>query len=100
MKLATLTSQSITLADTALGRHQQIIKRQENNVVNKMSQEKMYKLRKKLEEMDELQEEEHLPLIAVMPTLACKKSPTLSTQVTNLRKSKFHRKMVDVDGLS
>ena len=37
MKLATLTSQSITLADTALGRHQQIIKKQVTNVITNMS---------------------------------------------------------------
>ena len=39
MKLATLTSQPITLADTALGRHQQIIKKQVTNVITNMSRE-------------------------------------------------------------
>jgi len=37
VNLLKLTSEPITLADTALGRHQQIIKRQVNNVVTKMS---------------------------------------------------------------
>ena len=76
IKLATLTSQPITVADTALGRHEETIKRQVKNVVTKMSREERQELRKKLEEMDEMEEEEHSPLISVMPNLACKKSPT------------------------
>ena len=51
--LAELTSKPITLADTALGRHEQTIKRQVKCVVTKMSWEERRELRKKLEEMDE-----------------------------------------------
>jgi Zn-dependent M16 (insulinase) family peptidase len=71
-----LTSEPFTLADTALGRHQQIIKRQVNNVFTKMSQEERKDLRKKLEKMDEKNEEEHSPLISVLPKLAGEKSPS------------------------
>ena len=39
VNLSKLTSEPITLADTALGRHQQIIKRQVNNVVTKIAWE-------------------------------------------------------------
>ena len=49
VNLSKLESKPITLADTALGRHQQIIKRQVNNVVTKMSWEEREDLRKKLE---------------------------------------------------
>ena len=76
INLAKLTSQPITLADTALGRHQQTIKRQVNNVITKMSQDERDKLRKKLNQMDEMDEDKHSPLISVMPNLACKNSPT------------------------
>ena len=76
INLAKLTSQPITLADTALGRHQQTKKRQVNNVITKMSQDEREELRKKLKEMDKMDEEDHPCLISVMPNLACKKSPT------------------------
>ncbi len=76
INLAKLTSQPITLADTALGRHQQTIKRQVNNNITKMSQDEREELRKKLKEMDKMDEEEHSPLISVMRNLGCKKSPT------------------------
>ena len=74
-KLSKLTSEPITLADTALGRHQQSIKRQVNNVVAKMTREEREVLRKKMEKMDEKEEEEHAPLISVMPKLEAEKSP-------------------------
>ena len=69
MKLATLSSQPITLADTALGRHQQIIKKQVTNVITKMSWDEREELRKKLEKMDEMEEEEQSPVVFVMPNL-------------------------------
>ena len=73
--MSKLTSEPITLADTALGRHQQSIKRQVNNVVAKMTREEREVLRKKMEKMDEKEEEEHAPLILVMPKLEVEKSP-------------------------
>jgi hypothetical protein len=39
VNLPKLTSESVTLVDTAVGRHQQIMKRQVNNVVPKISRE-------------------------------------------------------------
>ena len=74
-KFLKLTSEPITLADTALGRHQQSIKRQVNNVVAKMTRAEREVLRKKMEKMDEKKEEEHAPLISVMPKLEAEKSP-------------------------
>ena len=68
-KVLKLTSEQITLADTALGGHQQIIKRQVNNVITKMLREEREDLRKNLEKMDEKEDEEHSPLISVMPKL-------------------------------
>ena len=59
LNLSQLTSRPMTLADTALGRHQQVIKRQVSNVVIKMLQEEREDLRKKLEKMDEMEEEDH-----------------------------------------
>ena len=41
-----------------------------------MWQEERGDLRKKLEKMDELEEEEHLPLILVLPKLKSEKSPS------------------------
>ena len=52
------------------------MKRQVNNVITKMSWEEREDLRKKLEKMDEKDEEEHSPLISALPKLACKKSPS------------------------
>jgi Zn-dependent M16 (insulinase) family peptidase len=63
------------LADIALGRHQQIIKRHVNNFITKISREEREDVRKKLEKMDEKEEQEHSPLISVMPILAVEKSP-------------------------
>jgi hypothetical protein len=85
--LSQLTSRPITLADTALGRHQQVIKRQVSNVVTKMSREERDDLRKKLEKMDEMEEEDHSPLISVFPKLDCEKSPSKpegSTEKNNI----------------
>ena len=65
--LSKFTSDPIILADTTLGRHQQIIKRQVNNVVTKISREEREDLRQKLEKMDEKEEEAHSPLISVLP---------------------------------
>ncbi len=48
--LSKLTSEPITLADTALGRHQQIIKRQVNNLVTKMLREEREDLRRRWKE--------------------------------------------------
>ncbi len=83
----------ITLSDKALGRHQQTIKRQEYNVITKMSLDEGEELRKKLKEMNEMDEEVHMPLISAMPNLACKKSPSkpnehpTSTQKRTARKA-------------
>ena len=74
IKLATLTSQPITLADTALGRHQQTIKKQVTNVITKMSWNEREELRKRLEKMDEMEEEEQSPVVSVMPNLDSVKS--------------------------
>ena len=73
-KFATLTLQPITLADTALGRHQEMIKKQVTNVVTKMKWEKREELRKKLKKMDEMEKEEHSPFVSVMPYLYYAKS--------------------------
>ena len=75
-KMSTLTSEPITLADTALERHQQIIKRQVDNVVTKISWEEREESRNQMEQMDGLKKEEHSPLISAMPYLACKKAPS------------------------
>ena len=56
INLAKLTSQPINLVDTALGRLDRTIKRQIKNVATKMSWGERQVLRKKLEEMEELQE--------------------------------------------
>ncbi len=72
--LSKLTSKPIILADTALGRHQQTIKRQVINVVTKMSRRERKDLRKKLEKMDEDEEEEHSAIISVMPKVSGEKS--------------------------
>ena len=72
IKLATHTSSPITVSDTALGRHRQV-----NNIfdiVTKMREERE-DLRKQLEEMDELEEEENSLSISAMPNMACKKLP-------------------------
>ena len=67
VNLSKLTSESVTLVDTAVGRHQQIIKRQVNNIVTKISREEREDLRQKLEKMNEKEEEAHSPLISVLP---------------------------------
>ena len=72
--LSKLTSKPIILADTALGRHQQTIKRQVINVVTKMLRRERKDLRKKLEKMDEDEEEEHSAIISVMPKVSGEKS--------------------------
>jgi hypothetical protein len=41
-----------------------------------MSREERKELRKKLEEMDEMEEEEHSPLISMMPNLEYEMSPS------------------------
>ena len=64
----------ITLSDKALGRHQQTIKKQVNNVIIKMSWEERDK--KETGKMDEMENDELATLISVMPNLACKKSPS------------------------
>ena len=87
LNLSQLTSRPITLADTALGRHQQVIKRLVSNVVTKMSWGGREDLRKKLEKMDEMEEEDHSPLISVFPKLDCEKSPSKpedSTEKNNI----------------
>ncbi len=66
-----LTSHHITFADAALGRYEQTIKRQVKNVATKVLCGERQELRKKLDEMDEMEEEGHSPLISVMPNLAC-----------------------------
>ena len=76
MNSSQLTSTPITLADTAMGRHQQVIKRQVSNVVTKMSREEREDLKKKLKKMDEMEEEDHSPIISVLPKLGGKKSPS------------------------
>ena len=45
VNLSKLTSESVTLVDTAVGRHQQVIKRQVNNVVTKILWEEREDLR-------------------------------------------------------
>ena len=98
INLAKLTSQPITIADTALGRHQQTIKRQVNNVITKMSQDEREELRKKLKEMDKMDEEEHSPLISVMPNLACKKSPSQANeQITQDNTEMNHNEGINED---
>ena len=47
-----------------------------------MLQEERRELRKKLEEMDEMEEEVHSLLISVMPNLACKMPPSKADDQT------------------
>lgn len=68
-KLSELTSQPITMADTALGRHQAKIKKQLSSAVTKMSKEERDELKRKIDELEEAEEDEPLPLKSVMPRL-------------------------------
>jgi len=79
--LAKLISMPITLADTALGRHEQTIKRQVKYVVTKMLREERKESRKKLEEMNEM-EGRALTINFVMPNLACEMSPSKADDQT------------------
>ena len=60
-----LTSQPIKMGDTALSRHQEVIKWQVGNVITKMSHEEKRELKRKLESMEE--KEDSLDDISVMP---------------------------------
>jgi hypothetical protein len=53
-RLIHLTSQPIILGDTALGRHQEVIKQQLSDVITKMSREGRRELKHKLESMEEM----------------------------------------------
>jgi hypothetical protein len=68
INLATLTSLPIMLADTAIGRHQQTIKKQVKNVITKISWEEN-QVEKETGKHDEMEEEDHSPSISVMPNL-------------------------------
>ena len=48
--------------------------KQVNDVITKMLWEKREELRKKLEKMDEMEEEEHSPLVSAKPNLDNEKS--------------------------
>jgi hypothetical protein len=65
-RLMHLTSQSITMGDTALGRHQEVIKRQISDVISKMSKEERSELKHKLESMDKTKDSSEVN-ISVMP---------------------------------
>ena len=71
-RLMHLTSQLIKMGDTALGRHQEMIKRQVGNVINKMSKEERRELKRKLESMEE--KEDSPEVISVMPN-SCMEMP-------------------------
>ena len=66
-----LTSQPIKMGDTALGRHQEVIKRQVDNVITKMSKKERGELKRKLESMEE--KDDSPEDISVMPN-SCTKS--------------------------
>jgi Zn-dependent M16 (insulinase) family peptidase len=63
-----LTSQPIKTGDKALGRHQEVIKRQVSNVITKMSKEERSELKRKLESMEENPDSPEVK-ISVMPNL-------------------------------
>ena len=67
-RLMHLTSQPIEIGDTALGRHQEVIKRQVSNVITKMSKEERSELKHKLESMEENPDSPEVK-ISVMPNL-------------------------------
>ena len=65
-RLMHLTSWSITMGDTALGRHQEVIQQQVSDVISKMSKEERSELKHKLESMDEMKDSPE-GNISVMP---------------------------------
>jgi hypothetical protein len=67
-RLMHLTSQPITMGDTASGRHQEVIKRQVSNVITKMSKEERRELKRKLESMEEYPDSPEVN-ITVMPNV-------------------------------
>ena len=52
-ELNKLTTEPVTMGDTALARHQSLIERQMGNIVKNMSKDKRDKLKQKLEEADD-----------------------------------------------
>ncbi len=52
-ELNKLTTEPVTMGDTALARHQRLIERQMGNIVKNMSKDKRDKLKQKLEEADD-----------------------------------------------
>ncbi len=94
--MSKLTLEPITLADTALGRHQQTTKRQLNNVVTKILREEREDLRKKLEKMDEKEEGEHSVLILVMPKLSGDKSPSKPVK----QSTQDETERINIDGIN
>jgi hypothetical protein len=65
-RLMHLNSQPIMMGDTALGRHQEVIKQQDSNVITKMSKEQRSELKHKLESMEEKEDSPEVNL-SVMP---------------------------------
>mgnify|MGYP006190528331 CR=1 FL=1 len=52
-ELNKLTTEPVTMGDTALARHQSLIERQMGNIIKNMSKEKRDELKQKLEEADD-----------------------------------------------
>ncbi len=73
-RLMHLTSQPIKIGDTALGRHQQVIKREVSNVIIKMSKEERSELKHMLESMEENPYSPEIEISGI-PNLYIRKSP-------------------------
>jgi hypothetical protein len=73
-RLNHLTSQPITIGDTALGRHHKVIKRQVSNIITKMSKEERSELKRKLEQMEDEGDSQE-GSITVMPNVDAKIPP-------------------------
>ena len=73
-RLQHLTSQPITIADTALDRHHKVVKKPVSNVIPKMSKEERSELKRKLEQMENEEEGQEV-CILVMPNFSVKIPP-------------------------
>jgi hypothetical protein len=79
--LTHLTSQPIIIGDTALGRHQEVIKRQVSNVIRKMSKTERSELKRKLEQMEDEGDSPDVS-ITVMPNVNTEIIPPNSDEQT------------------
>jgi hypothetical protein len=65
-RLIHLTSQHITMGDTALGRHQEVIKQEVSNAITKMSKEERNELKHKLESMEEKEDSPEVSISVIL----------------------------------